>query len=57
MASSVYETVEGYETSSENLAAVSLESDLVFADGHSLQLAKVTGSVEEGYTASLTVPV
>ena len=57
VASRVYETVEGYETSRENLAAVSLDSDLVFADGHSLQLAKVTGSVEEGYTVSLTVPV
>jgi protocatechuate 3,4-dioxygenase beta subunit len=57
VAGTVYDTVEGYESSVQNLAAVSLDSDMVFSDGHSLQLAKVTGSVEEGYTVSLTVPV
>ena len=40
-----------------NLVRTSLESDMVFADGHSLQLATVTGSVDEGYVASLNVPV
>jgi protocatechuate 3,4-dioxygenase beta subunit len=44
-------------TSAENLARVSLDSGMVFADGYSLQLAKVTGSNEEGYVARLTVPV
>lgn len=52
----VYAT-EGYEQSVSNLAGVSLDSDGVFSDGYSLQMAKVTGSVEEGYTLSLTVPV
>lgn len=52
----VYAT-EGYESSAGNLAGVSLDSDMVFADGHSLQLATVTGSVEEGYVATLNVPV
>ncbi|WP_036195296.1 hypothetical protein [Nocardioides aequoreus] len=52
----VYAT-EGYEQSVTNLAGVSLSSDMVFSDGYSLQLAKVTGSVAEGYTATLNVPV
>ena len=52
----VYATA-GYEASVANLARTSLESDMVFGDGHSLQLATVTGSVDEGYVASLNVPV
>jgi hypothetical protein len=40
-----------------NLAQLSLESDGIFSDGYSLQMAKVTGSVDEGYTATLNVPV
>jgi hypothetical protein len=30
---------------------------MVFSDGYSLQLATVTGSVDEGYTFALNVPV
>jgi hypothetical protein len=30
---------------------------MVFADGYSLQLAKVAGSVDAGMTATLNVPV
>jgi hypothetical protein len=30
---------------------------MVFSDGYSLQLAKVTGDVTNGYTATLNVPV
>lgn len=52
----VYAT-EGYEQSVSNLGQLSLESDNIFSDGYSLQLAKVTGSVDEGYTVSLNVPV
>ena len=52
----VYAT-EGYEQSVTNLAQLSLDSDGIFSDGYSLQLAKVTGSVEEGYTVALNVPV
>ena len=48
---------DGYGSSVENLRGLSLEDDGVFSDGYSLQLAKVTGSVSEGYTATLTVPV
>ncbi|MFC4783637.1 dioxygenase family protein [Nocardioides sp. MAHUQ-72] len=53
----VYGTAEGYDASVANLAKVSLSSDMVFADGYSLQLAKVSGSVDAGYTISLNVPV
>ena len=52
----VYAT-EGYEQSVTNLAGVSLDTDGIFSDGHSLQLARVTGSVEEGYVATLNVPI
>ena len=52
----VYAT-EGYEDSVGNLARLSLETDNIFSDGYSLQLATVTGSVDEGYTISLDVPV
>jgi hypothetical protein len=30
---------------------------MVFSDGDSLEMAKVTGSVGEGYVATLDVPV
>ena len=52
----VYAT-DGYEQSVGNLAQTSLQSDMVFSDGYSLQLAKVTGDVESGMTATLNVPV
>jgi protocatechuate 3,4-dioxygenase beta subunit len=53
----VYGVVDGYDASVGNLDAVSLDTDMVFSDGYSLQLADVTGSVDEGYTFSLNVPV
>ncbi|PVG83438.1 hypothetical protein DDE18_09135 [Nocardioides gansuensis] len=52
----VYAT-EGYEESVGNLAGVSLEGDGIFSDGYSLQLARMTGTVEEGLVATLNVPV
>ncbi|MFC7493502.1 MULTISPECIES: 3,4-dioxygenase subunit beta [unclassified Nocardioides] len=48
---------EGYQQSVTNLAGVGLDTDMVFSDGHSLQMATVTGSVDDGYTISLNVPV
>ena len=52
----VYAT-SGYEASVANMAQTSLETDNIFSDGYSLQLAKLTGNVSSGYTATLTVPV
>ena len=52
----VYAT-EGYEQSVSNFAQVSLDSDGIFSDGYSLQMARVTGSVDEGYVATLNIPV
>ena len=52
----VYAT-DGYGQSSANLARSSLDTDNIFSDGYSLQLAKVTGSVSDGMTATLNVPV
>jgi protocatechuate 3,4-dioxygenase beta subunit len=48
---------EGYEQSVTNLAQIGLDSDGIFSDGYSLQMASVTGSVDDGYTISLNVPV
>jgi protocatechuate 3,4-dioxygenase beta subunit len=53
VSAAVYAT-EGYEQSVTNLAQVSLETDMVFADGVSQQLATVTGSVDSGYHAELS---
>ena len=46
-----------YAGSAANLAAVSLDSDNVFSDGYTLQLATATGSPAEGYVVALNVPV
>jgi protocatechuate 3,4-dioxygenase beta subunit len=48
---------DGYEQSVSNLARTSLESDNVFGDGASQQLATVSGDVDAGFTATLSVPV
>jgi protocatechuate 3,4-dioxygenase beta subunit len=52
----VYGTA-GYEQSVSNLARSSLDSDMVFRDGYSLQLATMTGGLNGDLTASLRVPV
>jgi protocatechuate 3,4-dioxygenase beta subunit len=52
----VYAT-EGYSQSLQNMAQTSLDTDNVFSDGYSLQLATVTGTVTDGMTATLNVPV
>ncbi len=52
----VYATA-GYEDSVTNLARTSLESDGIFADGVSTQLASMSGTVGSGLTAGLTVSV
>lgn len=52
----VYAT-SGYEASVQNMARTSLDSDMVFSDGYSLQLAKATGSAAAGYTLSLNIAV
>ncbi|MEX3105111.1 MULTISPECIES: intradiol ring-cleavage dioxygenase [unclassified Streptomyces] len=52
----VYAT-EGYAGSITNLARLTLETDMVFRDGHEQQMASVEGSLEKGYTATLTVAV
>jgi protocatechuate 3,4-dioxygenase beta subunit len=52
----VYAT-DGYDASLGNLAQTSLQTDMVFSDGWSLQLGKVTGDVDTGMTVTLNVPV
>lgn len=47
----------GYEQSVRNIARLSLDTDSVFSDGYSLQLATMTGSVSDGYRATLRVPI
>jgi hypothetical protein len=41
----------------QNIAQVSLESDMVFSDGVDQQLADVSGDVDSGFTASLALTV
>ncbi|MGY1499376.1 intradiol ring-cleavage dioxygenase [Streptomyces sp. QTS52] len=52
----VYAT-DGYSRSVENLGQLSLETDMIFSDGYDQQLAAMEGSVDKGYTATLTIPV
>jgi len=52
----VYAT-EGYERSVANLAQVSLDTDMVFADGVSQQLATMSGDVDSGYHAELSAGI
>ncbi|KUL33564.1 intradiol ring-cleavage dioxygenase [Streptomyces regalis] len=52
----VYAT-DGYSASVTNLSELSLETDGIFSDGYDQQMAAMQGSVQEGYTATLTVPV
>ncbi|RII42787.1 3,4-dioxygenase subunit beta [Galactobacter valiniphilus] len=53
----VYAT-SGYESSVRTLAQVSLDSDNVFGDDSgATQLGATSGSVADGYTVKLTVPV
>jgi protocatechuate 3,4-dioxygenase beta subunit len=47
----------GYSASVRNLAQTSLDRDMIFSDGYSLQLAQVTGTVADGMTATLRVPI
>jgi protocatechuate 3,4-dioxygenase beta subunit len=53
----VYTSVDAYEASVANLAQLTLDTDGIFSDGYSLQLARVAGSVEDGYSVTLDVPV
>jgi protocatechuate 3,4-dioxygenase beta subunit len=48
---------DGYEQSVTNLARTSLDSDMVFSDGYSTQLATVSGDVDGGMGATLTFGV
>lgn len=47
----------GYEQSVRNLAPISLDTDKVFSDGHSLQMATVTGEPTTGYGVQLNVGI
>jgi protocatechuate 3,4-dioxygenase beta subunit len=47
----------GYADSARNLTSISYASDNVFSDGTALQIAAVSGSVAQGYAATLTVGV
>jgi protocatechuate 3,4-dioxygenase beta subunit len=53
----VYADTATYPDSARNMDRTPLDSDMVFSDGYSLQMASVTGSVSDGYTATLRVPV
>ena len=52
----VYDTA-GYELSRVHLKRTPLTSDIVFRDGHELQMAKVTGSVRKGMRIALTIRI
>ncbi len=47
----------GYEQSVRNLSQITLETDNIFSDGYSLQIATVTGDPINGYLVQLTVGI
>lgn len=53
----VYASAAGYGSSASNIDRTSLDTDMVFSDGHDLQVATVTGSIDGGLTATLVVGV
>jgi protocatechuate 3,4-dioxygenase beta subunit len=52
----VYAT-SGYSASVSNLSRISFETDNVFSDGVTLQMASLTGNVSDGYVATLDVGI
>ena len=53
---SVYAT-NGYSQSVRNLAQTTLQTDMVFSDGTSLQTPTITGDTKSGYSAALVIGV
>ena len=54
----VYQEGSGYAGSTANLARITLATDNVFADDQAAsQMATLTGSVSEGYVATLTIGI
>jgi protocatechuate 3,4-dioxygenase beta subunit len=47
--------ISGYGNSTRNLSQLSLETDNIFRDGYTTQLASITGDTESGYTAQLMI--
>ncbi|MCD0449259.1 hypothetical protein LO762_08675 [Actinocorallia sp. API 0066] len=47
----------GYTASATTMRSLNLDTDIIFRDGHSLQLATVTGTPATGYTSTLAVPI
>ena len=52
----VYDT-DGYELSRGNMQRTTLKSDVVFRDGYELQMATVTGSVDNGLRIALDIAI
>jgi protocatechuate 3,4-dioxygenase beta subunit len=52
----VYAT-DGYEQSASRFSQMSIENDMVFSDGVSLQTPSMSGNVSNGYVSSLVVGV
>ncbi len=53
----VYAGASGYSQSVTNLARTSLDSDMVFSDGASLQLPTMSGDIDAGIALALTFAV
>jgi protocatechuate 3,4-dioxygenase beta subunit len=53
----VYAAASGYDSSASNFSRISFATDNVFSDGVTLQMAGVTGSVANGYAATLSVGI
>lgn len=50
-------TLDAYTGSQENLDQITLETDMVFADSWQQQMPTLSGSVKDGYTVEIDIPV
>lgn len=57
ISTAVYNFDDGYAASIPNLATLSLDSDMVFGDGWTAQLASVTGTPDTGLDIAITIGV
>ncbi len=51
----VYDNASGYSASVSNLSQISFATDNVFSDGHDSQMLSITGDINNGYVATITV--
>ncbi len=53
----VYATAAGYSQSTSNLNGISFATDNVFSDGTAQEMVSLSGNVDDGYSASISIAI